>query len=139
MAVVVDASLIVSLVAREQRADLVQAMVDGWSASGERMHAPELLLFEMANALTKMVRRGDMSSVAVESAWHLTGELGIQYHTVTDLPSVVAMAIRMGRQSAYDAAYLTLAQQLGAEVWTLDGAFARNASSLGLSVHLLSF
>lgn len=32
---------------------------------------------------------------------------------------------------AYDAAYVVLAQALGAELWTLDGPFARTRAALG--------
>lgn len=46
------------------------------------------------------------------------------------------MAQRLGRQSAYDAAYVVLAQELNAELWTLDGPLARNAIDVGLPVRL---
>ncbi|TAK35415.1 MAG: hypothetical protein EPO21_06090 [Chloroflexota bacterium] len=47
----------------------------------------------------------------------------------------VAYALRLGRRSAYDAAYLALAQRLGAELWTFDGPLARSAAGLGFLVH----
>lgn len=47
------------------------------------------------------------------------------------------MAQRLERRSAYDAAYLVLADRLGVDLWTLDGPLARNAASRGLSVHLI--
>ncbi|MFN6517517.1 MAG: hypothetical protein RMY29_023960 [Nostoc sp. CreGUA01] len=43
----------------------------------------------------------------------------------------------MERQSAYDAAYLALAESLNAELWTLDGLLYRNAISYAFSVRLL--
>jgi predicted nucleic acid-binding protein len=45
--------------------------------------------------------------------------------------------VHLGRHSAYDAAYLDLAQRLGAELWTLDGSLARNAAGLGFPVRLV--
>ena len=49
---------------------------------------------------------------------------------------VADLALRLGRRSAYDAANLTLAQQLGAELWTFDGPLARNAAGLGFPMYL---
>ncbi len=40
-------------------------------------------------------------------------------------------------RSAYDAAYIALATELGADLWTLDGPLARNAVSAGLPVRLV--
>jgi hypothetical protein len=42
--------------------------------------------------------------------------------------------LRLGRQSAYDAAYIVLAQELAAELWTLDAPLAR---ALGFPVQLI--
>lgn len=45
-------------------------------------------------------------------------------------------ALRLQRSSAYDAAYIGLAEQLGADLWTLDGPLARNATGVGYPVRL---
>jgi predicted nucleic acid-binding protein len=51
--------------------------------------------------------------------------------------AVARIALTLERRSAYDAAYLALAQDLDAELWTLDGALARNATSHGYPIHLI--
>ena len=53
-------------------------------------------------------------------------------------PRMVEIALSLGRQSAYDAAYLALAEALEAELWTLDGPLYRNAVNRGFRVQLLS-
>jgi predicted nucleic acid-binding protein len=47
------------------------------------------------------------------------------------------MAQRLELRSAYDAAYVVLAEELDTKLWTLDGRLARNASSRGLPVQLI--
>lgn len=42
------------------------------------------------------------------------------------------------RQSAYDAACVALAVQLGSEVWTIDGPLARNGSRADHPVKLIN-
>lgn len=64
-------------------------------------------------------------------------ELPISYHALNNAPSVARIALTLERRSAYDAAYLALAQELDAELWTLDGPLARNAKSHGYPVHLI--
>jgi predicted nucleic acid-binding protein len=51
-------------------------------------------------------------------------------------PLVVSLARRLDRHSAYDAAYLVLAQELAGGCWTLDGRPVRDATRLGLPVQL---
>ncbi len=50
---------------------------------------------------------------------------------------MVQVALVLKRRSAYDAAYLNLADDLGAELWTLDGPLARNASAHGYPIRLI--
>jgi predicted nucleic acid-binding protein len=54
-----------------------------------------------------------------------------------DRRRAVAVEERLERRSAYDAAYLVLAEELGTQLWTLDGPLARNAASRGLPVQLI--
>ena len=61
---------------------------------------------------------------------------GCTYHPLRDGPRIVSLARRLERHSAYDAAYLSLAQDLDGECWTLDGRLVRNATRLGLPVRL---
>jgi predicted nucleic acid-binding protein len=50
---------------------------------------------------------------------------------------VVRAALALQRRSAYNAAYLALAEDLEAELWTIDGPLARNASTRGYRIHLI--
>jgi predicted nucleic acid-binding protein len=114
----------------------VGARLSGWLASGGRLHAPALTPFEVASGLTRLAAAGAMPDDRVEPAWQAVSGLPVTYHPLQDGPSVVSLARRLERQSAYDAAYLVLARELGGACWTLDGRLVRNATRLGLPVRL---
>ncbi|MGI8412792.1 MAG: hypothetical protein ACR2QA_09935 [Solirubrobacteraceae bacterium] len=63
--------------------------------------------------------------------------LPVRFHALFDGPSAVGTALTLERRSAYDAAYLALAIELDAQLWTLDGPLARNARQRGLPVRSL--
>ena len=78
------------------------------------------------------------SSDQARSAWETLEILPIVQHPLSDdLPRVVDIALGLKRKSAYDAAYIALAQELGAVLWTLDRPLALNGQSAGLPVRLL--
>ncbi len=138
MAVVVDANLLVVIVSGDARGPMASAQIGAWITANQEIHAPELLPYEVASALTRLVAGHAISSHQARSAWVTLEILPIVQHPLSDdLPRVVDIALRLKRQSAYDAAYIALAQELGAILWTLDRALARNAQSAGLPVRLL--
>jgi predicted nucleic acid-binding protein len=66
----------------------------------------------------------------------LDASLLVAYDPLRDGSAVVSLARRLERQNAYAAAYLALARELDGACWTLDGRLVRNATPLGLPVHL---
>ncbi len=139
MDIVVDASLIVAAIVGDDRTPAATGLISEWLGAGETLHAPTLLPYEVANALTRLVTANVFPADRIEEGWRSATAIPISYHALdVQGPDVVAMALRLRRQSAYDAAYLALADRLGAELWTLDGPLARNATSLGFPVHLVN-
>ncbi len=137
MSVVVDANLLVALALNDRRAPAVDRHLREWAAAGEALNAPALFRYEAANALTRAVVAGHLARDRVATAWERITRVGVQLHTLADGAAAVETALRLERSNAYDAAYLVLAQELEAELWTLDGPLARNASGLGLPVQLI--
>lgn len=64
--------------------------------------------------------------------------LPVTYHALENAKRAVEIALGLGRQTAYDAAYIELAERLKGELWTLDGPLYRNAAGLNFPVKLLS-
>ena len=56
----VDASLIVALLVADERQAAAQAQLESWVDSGEELHAPAVLPYEVANVLARLVGRSVM-------------------------------------------------------------------------------
>jgi len=138
LSVVIDANLLVALALNDRRAPAVDRHFREWASAGETLHAPELLRYEAANALARAVVAGHLARERAPAAWERVMRIGVQLHTLVDGAAAVETALRLERSNAYDAAYVILAQTLGAELWTLDGPLARNARGLGLPVRLVA-
>lgn len=137
MSVVLDANALVVLALDRQRAVAVEGLLRVWKAEGEELHAPVLLRYEIASALAQAVSAEQLASNAVADASQRIGSVPIVLHQLNNTPAIVATAQRLERRSAYDAAYIVLAEELGTQLWTLDGRLARNAASRGLPVQLI--
>jgi len=94
---------------------------------GRSLHAPHLLDHEIASVALKKLRRDGVSAEAVTAALRAYGQLAIERHAV-DADHLVSVAQRC-RLTAYDAAYLCVAEQLGAPLATLDDTLAAAARS----------
>lgn len=137
MRVVLDANVAVSLAIDPERAAVIAEHMRAWKEAGDSLHAPSLLRYEVASALTRSIVAGKLTPADAEVAWDRIVRMPIVLHELRDGPAVVAVARTLRRESAYDASYVVLAQQLEAEVWTLDGPLARNAAGSGLPVRLI--
>jgi len=137
MAAVIDSNLLIVLATDDPRKPLVEAQFDFWEAEDEELHAPSLIRYEIANAFTRLVTAGAINEAQMTEAWEKATAVPVTLHELRDGPGAVKIAVRLRRQSAYDAAYIALAKTLETHVWTLDGRLARNAAGSGLPVRLV--
>lgn len=141
MSVVVDASVIVALLVADERQDAARARMDGWVESGEGLHAPSVLPYEIANVLARLAFDGELDVGGIADTWSDLSALGLELHPfdlAEDGPEVAAITMQLRRRHATDSTYIRLAQRLDTQVWTLDGALARNAADVGLPVQLIT-
>ncbi len=136
--IIVDANLLVAIVSGDGRGALVFEKLTEWISNDVELHAPSLAQYEVANALTRLIVAGTFHADRLEQAWDRLWLLPIEYHPIGDAKRVTEIALGLKRQTAYDAAYLALAEKLSAEVWTLDGPLYRNAQTLNLPIKLLA-
>ncbi|MBW4631635.1 MAG: type II toxin-antitoxin system VapC family toxin [Iphinoe sp. HA4291-MV1] len=137
MAVVLDANFLVALITPHPLRENATRLFRDWLAQDIDRHTPELARYEIANALTRLVVANLFPSEGLTQACAELAILPITYHQFIVEPRVIEIALTLRRNSAYDAAYLALAETLNAELWTLDGPLYRNASGQGFPVRLL--
>jgi predicted nucleic acid-binding protein len=114
---VVDASALAALLFGEPEAEKVAGLLDG-----ARLVGPCLLGFELANVCITKCRRHPRQREALLAAFRLCDRFAIQEIAV-DHAAALEIALTTGL-TAYDASYLWLARQLGAELVTLDKELA---------------
>jgi len=141
VSVIVDASLIVALVVADERQAAAQAHLQGWVESGEDLHAPAVLPYEVANVLARLLFDGDLDADGIADTWSDLAALDVVLHPfdlTQDGSVVAAITTQLRRRHATDSTYIRLAQQLDTAVWTLDGPLSRNAADVGLPVKLIT-
>jgi len=134
---VIDANLLVVILTGDERRDRVVEQFVTWLDQRVELHAPVLAQYEVVNALTRLVATGTMKSETAEQACSDLLLLPIQYKSLRKAERMLEISLRLKRKTAYDAAYLALAEDLSTELRTLDGPLYRNASQLGFQVRLL--
>ena len=137
MAVVIDANFLVALITPHPLRENATRLFTDWLANDIERHAPELAQYEVASALTRLISGNLFPLEGLAQACSELSALPITYHPLTVEPRVIEIALSLQRNSAYDAAYLALAESLDAQLWTLDGPLYRNAVAQGFPVQLL--
>ena len=126
---VVDASVVLKwqLIDEENTAQAVALRDDFIQTGGAEVLAPGLLLYEVANGVRMAVRRGRVSPSDAHDALTELWALGIRY-LIPEPSRVLDLAFQFGL-TAYDAAYLALAQEQGCPLWTADRSLFEASSS----------
>jgi predicted nucleic acid-binding protein len=110
---VVDASAVCAMLFVEEEERLVIDRI-----AGDSMVAPTLLIYEVANACWKKLRRHPDLRMQLLGVPARFSRLDIR-HLEVNLAAVLLLA-EATRLSAYDAAYVWLARALGVELVSLD-------------------
>lgn len=120
---VIDASAVAAMVFGEPEAMAIAEFVND-----SRLFAPALLDFELANVCWKKCRRTPAQQPLFLTAYALRRAIAVELAAV-DHDETLALAVQTGL-SVYDASYLWLSRQLGAELVTLDSRLAAIAASV---------
>ena len=115
---IVDANVVLRAFFPDEEQAAAQALVRDHVAGRLRLAAPNLLLYEVTNAIVQAVRRGRVSAEDGEAILTSIEGLSIELAAVPWQP-MLELARRFER-SAYDAAYLALAEARGEPLVTGD-------------------
>ena len=121
--IVLDASAAVDWLLQSSAAPRIESRI---FSRNQSLHAPELLDLEVAQVLRRLVRERALSASRADAAIEDLLDLRItRYPHFVLLPRIWQLRHNL---SAYDAAYVVLAEKLGATLLTRD---ARLASAAG--------
>ena len=132
MDIVIDASVTMAWCFEDEATPGADAALDLLRES--RAFVPTIWSLEIANVLLVAQRRQRVSEAQVTRFVSLLGSLPI---TIDAEPVEISMLLSLGRRhslSAYDAAYLELAERLGTPLATLDIKLADAAKTAGVQV-----
>ena len=135
----VDASLVVQLVTGGTLVHRIAPLWSRWHEEGRLLVAPTLLYYEVANALHRYLVSGFITPEEERDAFEAALEMGIVLLGDASLHRrALQIAQDLNLSAAYDAHYLALAEQFGAEFWTADQRLANNVGSRLPWVRLVS-
>ncbi len=121
---VLDASAAVDLLLQREGSGSLTARI----ASTQLRHAPHIIDVEVAHVLRRLVRIGDLRSLEGAEALNKLADFRLYRHAHWILfPSIWR---RRENLTAYDAAYVALAEALGATLLTCDQRLAAAAKDI---------
>jgi predicted nucleic acid-binding protein len=121
--VVVDASLAIKWVLKEEDSGVALALLNEWNIKGIMMIAPSLLTYEVTNVLYQNMRKGKIN---LDQAKKILTEIlliGIEFD-FSNNSALSRRAFELAHQfnllATYDPHYVALAERENCELWTAD-------------------
>jgi predicted nucleic acid-binding protein len=127
MNIVADANCFLAVVMDEPE----RAMIIGQTV-GHHLIAPEVLPYEIGNALTAMVKRKVLAPDEVQDIWDATQDIAVDLREI-DKKSALGIAVNCDIY-AYDAYYLVCALETRSALLTLDKKMKRVAGELSITI-----
>ena len=127
MNIVADTNTFLAVALAEPERDYVIEVT-----TGHELVAPEVVPFEIGNALSAMLKRGVLGPHQVAAAWDATQQIPVDLRPV-DIRSALSVAGRF-HVYAYDAYFLECALRLRAPLLSLDRGLKGVARQLNIDV-----
>ena len=135
---VVDASVGIKLFLNEALSDRAASLFDQLQAQPPaQLYVPDLFFIECASILTKHVQRFGYPAASAAQDLSALRQLRLRSVSTAELMATALQLALAQRLSAYDAAYVTLAQRLQIPLITADERLVRATAPQGLPEHWL--
>jgi predicted nucleic acid-binding protein len=99
---------------------------------GHDLIAPDVLPFEIGNALTAMMKKNALKKEELASAWEIVQQIPVDLRQ-TNIKSALEIAIKFNLY-AYDAYFLECAENLRSPLLTLDLGMQKVARKIGITI-----
>jgi predicted nucleic acid-binding protein len=127
MKIIADTNTFIAVSLNEPEKDSIIQLTQGHD-----LIAPDVLPFEIGNALTAMMKKSSLKKEEVVSAWEVVQQIPVDLRH-TDIKSALRIAIKFNIY-AYDAYFLECAENLRSPLLTLDIGLKRVARELGITI-----
>lgn len=127
MKIVADTNIFIAVALNEpEKRDIIRL------TAGHDIIAPDVLPFEIGNALTAMMKKKALKKEEITSAWEAIRKIPVDLRH-TDIESALCIAIQYNIY-AYDAYFLECAEQLRSPLLTLDNGMKKVARDIGITL-----
>ena len=127
MKIIADTNTFIAVSLNEPEKDSIIQLTQGHD-----LIAPDILPFEIGNALTAMMKKNSLKKEEVASAWEIVQQIPVDLRH-TDIKLALRIAIKFNIY-AYDAYFLECAENLRSPLLTLDISLKRVARELGITI-----
>jgi len=125
--IISDTNTFIAVALNEPEKDRIIQLTEGHD-----LIAPDVLPFEIGNALTAMMKKNALKKEDVTSAWEVVQQIPVDLRH-TNIKSALKIAIKFNIY-AYDAYFLECADSLRSPMLTLDLGMKRVARKLGITI-----
>jgi predicted nucleic acid-binding protein len=127
MKIIADTNTFIAVALNEPEKDKIIQITEGHD-----LIAPDVLPFEIGNALTAMMKKNALKKEEIESAWEIIQQIQVDLRH-THIKSALTIAIKYNVY-AYDAFFLECAENLRSPLLTLDLGMQKVAREMRITV-----
>jgi len=127
MKIIADTNTFIAVALNEPEKSNIIQLTEGCDLA-----APDVLPFEIGNALTAMMKKGTLQTDQLQESWDIIQQIPVELRRI-DIKSALNVAVKFNIY-AYDAYFLECAGSLKCPIITLDQGMQTIARNMGILV-----